>query len=95
MPVATKVSVLERVCIYFLCEILIRPHQHVSFLFENGEFFCPFGLSPTLLTDGNRLRIHASSQKTLSRAEIFENAVVLYSCGWMKTEVLKTITSPC
>ena len=54
MPVATKVSVLERVCIYFLCEILILVNTY-PFLFENGEFFCPFGLSPTLLTDGNRL----------------------------------------
>ena len=94
MPVATKVSVLERVCVYFLCEIL-KPRHTYPFLFENGEFLRRFGLSPTLLTGGNRLRIHASSQKTLSRAEIFENAVVLYSCGWMKTEVLTRITSPC
>ena len=40
-PVATKVSVLERVCIYFLCEILIRPRQHVSFFIWKRRVFLP------------------------------------------------------
>ena len=43
VPVATKVSVLERVCIYFLCEI-VRPRPHVSFSIWKRR---------VLLTDGN------------------------------------------
>ena len=43
-------------------------------------------------------RLHVSSKKghrthllpkTLSRVEFFEDAVLLYSCGWMETDVLE------
>jgi len=59
-------------------------HCTYPFLFENGDFFLRFGFPPT------RIRRKQSPKrifsKTLSTVVIFKNAVLLYSCGRLKTE---------
>ena len=49
-------------------------------LFENASFFIRFGFPST------RKR---SFSKTLSRVDLFDNAVFLFSCGRVKTELFE------
>lgn len=56
-----------------------------KFLFEKGFFSsslaCRLHVSGK---NGHRKRVFS---RTLSKVEIFDDAVLLYSCGWMETEV--------
>ena len=74
-------------CIYSIYFVILRSRPHASVYFFKTEIFL----------SGLAYRPHVSSEndhrkrifsKTLSRVEIFENAVLLYSSGCMKTEVL-------
>ena len=60
---------------------ILGPVRTYLFLYENGDLFSPFW--PTVLLSGQRKRIFS---KTLSRVEIFENAVLPQSWGWVKHE---------
>ena len=56
-------------------------------IFENASFFIRFGLAYTRRRCfGHRKR---SFSKTLSRVDLFENAVFMLSCGRVKTELFK------
>lgn len=59
----------------------------IRFCMKTEIFFLRFGLASTCIQcaeNGHRKRIYS---KTLSRVESFKNAVLLYLCGCMKTEV--------
>ena len=66
-----------------------RRCSHVSvFVLETGIYFLQFGLPSTCI------RRKLVFTKTLSRVEIFENAVLLYQpVQWMKTKVFENLLS--
>ena len=69
---------------YCLCRHS-RPLHTYTFSFEKGDFFSDLAYTyPVKRVIGN-----ASFQKTLSKVEVFENAVLLYSSWCMKTEVFE------
>ena len=69
---------------YCLCKHS-RPLHTYTFSFEKGDFFSDLAYTyPVKTVIGN-----ASFQKTLSKVEVFENAVLLYSSWCMKTEVFE------
>ena len=69
---------------YCLCRHS-RPLHTYTFSFEKGDFFSDLAYTyPVKTVIGN-----ASFQKTLSKVEVFENAVLLYSSWCMKTEVFE------
>ena len=56
-------------------------------IFENASFFIRFGL---VSTRRRRFRHQKRSfSKTLSRVDLFENAVFMLSCGRVKTELFE------
>ena len=61
---------------------LLRPCPHISEI-----FFSSLALRPHVYGEKGHTK-HIFS-KTLSRVEIFKNAVLLYSCGQTKTEVFE------
>ena len=81
----------ERGCLNFFQEnawktagkLWSRPH--VSFRlkkdFFSSSLACRLHVSGK---NGHRKRLFS---RTLSKVEIFDDAVLLYSCGWMETEV--------
>ena len=64
------------------------PHRTYLFVFENGDFSLWFGLSSTRVRWKRSAETHLF--KSLSRAEIFENAVC-----WTRVDAGKTNTSRC
>ena len=56
-----------------------------KFLFEKGFFSS--SLACRLHVSGNNGHRKRLFSRTLSKVEIFDDAVLLYSCGWMETEV--------
>ena len=60
-----------------------RPH--VSFCLKK-DFF-PSSLACRLHVSGKNGHRKRVFSRTLSKGEIFDDAVMLYSCGWMETEV--------
>ena len=60
-----------------------RPH--VSFCLKK-DFF-PSSLACRLHVSGKNGHRKRVFSRTLSKVEIFDDAVLLYSCGWMETEV--------
>ena len=60
-----------------------RPH--VSFWLKK-DFF-PSSLACRLHVSGKNGHRKRVFSRTLSKGEIFDDAVMLYSCGWMETEV--------
>ena len=67
----------------------LRPRTHVSGFCLKTEIlpFCLAACPPHVSGENGRLKLIFS--KALSRVEMFENAVLLYSCGWMKTDVFE------
>ena len=67
------------------CVNIHAPLHTYTFSFEKGDFFSDLAYTyPVKTVIGN-----ASFQKTLSKVEVFENAVLLYSSWCMKTEVFE------
>ena len=67
----------------------LRPRTHVSGLCFKTEIL-PLGLAacpPHVSGENGHLKRIFS--KALSRVEMYENSLLLYSCGWMKTDVFE------
>ena len=55
--------------------------------FENASFLIRFGFAST-----RRWRLRSPKTKLLENVDLFENAVFLFSCGRVKTELFETLT---
>ena len=63
-------------------------HTYVD-IFENGGFFVRFGVASTRKRRFRQPKTEVFEIKTLSRVEVFENAVFVFTCGRAKTKVFE------
>lgn len=81
----------ERGCLNFFSGKRVKNSREAlvpstyKFLFEKGFFSS--SLACRLHVSGNNGHRKRLFSRTLSKVEIFDDAVLLYSCGWMETEV--------
>ena len=86
MLVYSKCDYILCANIVFLCKEFGPVHTYAD-IFKNGGFFSVLALRPHVNgVFGMRKRRFS---KTLSRVEVFKNAVFVFTCGRVKTEVFE------
>ena len=66
-----------------------RSRPHVSVFVRKRTYFCVPVWRTVHSYPVKTVTENATFQNSLSREKIFENAVSLYLCGWMKTELFE------